>query len=120
MKIIVIISLFVMMQFSVKASEEDELKQLIISLNSHVVNLEKRVKELEQLVKVKNINVYNSKATWRKLKKKMSTAQVRRLLGEPLNIVVGVYTYWYYNKDQYQSYVRFDYEVLDNWKEPKN
>jgi len=120
MKIIVMISLFVMMQFPVKASEENELKQLIISLNSHVVNLEKRVKELEILVKVKNVNISNSKVTWRKLKRGMTYSQVRSLLGEPLRISAGYTAFWYYAQSDYSGYLTFSGDKLSSWKEPKD
>ena len=55
---------FLIFTFSSNASEVDELKNLVISLNQHVVNLGKRVKELESLVKSKPENISIEKATW--------------------------------------------------------
>ena len=124
MKKILIISVFVMIQFPIKASEENELKQLIMSLNSHVVDLEKRVKALQNLVNVNNVNVNvsNSKVAWRKLKRGMTNAQVRNLLGEPLDIdVYTMYsTNWYYTKSSYNSKLTFFFGKLESWKEPKS
>lgn len=108
------------MQLPVQASEKDEMKQLIMSLNSHVINLEKRVKELENLVKVKNVNVSHSKVTWRKLKRGMSYAQVRYILGEPLNISAGYTAYWYYSKSTYSMKLTFSGDKLFSWQEPEN
>jgi len=103
-----------------QATEVDELKQLVISLNSHIVNLEKRVKHLENLVKVKNINISTSKVTWRKLQRGMSFSQVRNLLGEPKDIDAGYLTYWYYSNKTSTEKVIFSNGKVNSWKEPKN
>ncbi|HCV01582.1 MAG TPA: hypothetical protein DG048_02960 [Pseudoalteromonas sp.] len=101
------------------ASETEELKRLVISLNQHVVNLEKRVAELEQQIKSKPTNITIEKAAWRKLKRGMSFSQVRAILGEPKKIVAGYATYWYYSSQLYSSRVSFNnYEKVSGWDEP--
>lgn len=102
----------------VKASEIDELKLLVISLNQHVVNLEKRVKELESLVKSKPENISIEKATWRKLQRGMSFSQVRGILGEPKKISSGYTTFWYYTSSTYDSMVTFSGDKVSGWEEP--
>jgi len=102
----------------VKASEIDELKRLVISLNQHVVNLEKRVKELESIVKSKPENISIEKATWRKLQRGMSFSQVRDILGEPKKISAGYTTFWYYTSSIYDSKVTFSDNKVSSWQEP--
>ncbi|MFT7008596.1 MAG: outer membrane protein assembly factor BamE (lipoprotein component of BamABCDE complex) [Colwellia sp.] len=114
-------ALFLMLLPSVNANEVDELKRLVISLNSHVLNLEKRVKKLENPVKLQNNNIYNSKVVWRKLKKGMSHSQVRNLLGEPKNIDnSSSFVKWYYTNSLYHSYVEFYSDKARSWKESTN
>jgi len=121
MKKVILISLFVIMQLPVQASENDDIKNLIMSLNSHIVNLEKRVKELENLVKIKTVNISNSKVTWRKLTKGLSFSQVRNILGEPLDIDVSTNsTSWYYTKGRSASKLWFYQGSLSSWTEPKS
>jgi hypothetical protein len=102
------------------ANEITDLKQIVMDLNSHVVNLEKRVKELEGIVKSKPLTVSMSKMTWRKLKKNMSPTQVKNILGEPRDIEEGAVTYWYYAKNHGTEYVMFYSDKASQWKEPKN
>jgi outer membrane protein assembly factor BamE (lipoprotein component of BamABCDE complex) len=107
-------SLFLILLPSVNANEVDELKRLVISLNSHVLNL-------ENPVKIQNNNISNSKVVWRKLKKGMTPSQVRNLLGEPIDINNGgSFVDWYYSKNQYHSTVRFFSGVLYSSKETNN
>lgn len=110
--------IFFIFAFPSNASEEGELKSLVISLNQHVANLEKRVKELESLVKSKPVNVSIEKATWRKLQRGMSFSQVRGILGEPKTIKAGSLTYWYYSSSSSSSTITFWNDRLDSWVEP--
>lgn len=109
---------FLTFTFSCNASEVDELKNLVISLNQHVVNLEKRVKELENLLKLKPENISIEKATWRKLQRGMSFSQVRGILGEPKKISAGYTTFWYYTASTYDSKVTFSGDKVSSWQEP--
>lgn len=109
---------FLIFTFSSSASEVDELKNLVISLNQHVINLEKRVKELESLVKSKPENISIEKATWRKLQRGMSFSQVRDILGEPKKISAGYTTFWYYTSSIYDSKVTFSGNIVSSWQEP--
>jgi len=113
--------LFLLLLPSVNASEVNELKLIIISLNSHVLNLEKRVKKLENPVKLQDSNASSSKVVWRKLKKGMSHNQVRNLLGEPKNIDnSSAFVKWYYTDNLYSSRVTFWNDKVDTWKESTN
>jgi len=101
-----------------KANEVEDLKRLVISLNQHVVNLEKRVKELESLIQSKPVNITVEKVTWRKLQRGMSYSQVREILGEPKKISGGYTTYWYYKSNNYESMVTFTNDKVSGWQEP--
>ncbi len=55
-------------------------------------------------------------ANWRALRKGMTEAEVKALLGEPLRVEAGGFTYWYWDRN---SNVIFFLEKLHGWNEPR-
>ena len=98
----------------------------INALKQKITELEKRVKDLEGLLKVysakdgKNDTTtgWLNKKSWRNLKKGMTQEQVKKILGEPVKAVDGFRTIWFY-PNFYKSYVSFDDKgSLVGWNEP--
>ena len=89
--------------------------------------LEAKVKELEALLKQCNEERKNqfsddqgwqSKKNWRSLEVGMKDTQVTKVLGEPVKVIKGVKTFWYY-PNLYGGYVSFDEKgAVNAWKEP--
>jgi len=67
------------------------------SLLRRIAALERRVGELETLVRVEpSLAVPASLAKWRQLHRGMKMSAVRELLGEPVSVETIAFTYWYY------------------------
>jgi len=106
-----------------QAQEDDE----IIRLREKIVELEKRIRDLEGLLyrytaqdKLENDVVFGweNKKNWRMLKPGMTLEEVKALLGEPTKKIEGVKTLWYY-PNIYCGYVSFDENGrLSGWNEP--
>ena len=89
--------------------------------------LEARVKELEALLKqckearenqFSEDHGWQSKKNWRSLEVGMKEPQVTKILGEPVKVIKGVKTFWYY-PNMYGGHVSFDEKgVVSGWKEP--
>jgi hypothetical protein len=89
--------------------------------------LEAKVKELEALLKqcteerkkrLSEDQGWQSKKNWRNLEVGMKDTQVTKILGEPVKVIKGVKTFWYY-PNLYGAYVSFDEKGSVNaWKEP--
>ena len=89
--------------------------------------LEAKVKELEALLKqcteernkqFSEDRGWQSKKNWRSLEVGMKETQVTKILGEPVKVIKGVKTFWYY-PNMYGGYVSFDEKGSVNaWKEP--
>jgi hypothetical protein len=104
-------------------AQSDEVSQL----RQRVGELEQKVKELEALLKECNEAQKNrqyvdygwqNKKNWRNLKVGMKEDQVRNILGEPVKVIKGVKTLWYY-PNFYGGYVSFDENgKLTGWNEP--
>jgi hypothetical protein len=104
-------------------AQGDEVSQL----RQRVADLEQKVKELEALLKECNEALkskpetdygWQNKKNWRTLEVGMSEAQVRSILGEPVKVIKGVKTLWYY-PNVYGGYVSFDERgKLTGWNEP--
>jgi len=102
--------------------DEENLK-----LKQKIAELENRVEYLETLLKVyqgpldtKNDPGYGWENTknWRKLEVGMTESQVLSILGEPVKLIKGVRTLWYY-PSIYRGYVSFDEKGnLIGWMEP--
>lgn len=104
-------------------TQQDEVTQL----RQKNAELENRVKELENLLRecteAKNGRFlsdhgYQNKKNWRSLQTGMNEEQVKKILGEPLKVIKGVQTLWYY-PNFYGGYVSFDNKgLLTGWNEP--
>jgi hypothetical protein len=59
-------------------------------------------------------------SAWRRLRKGMSPAQVRQILGEPKRINSGSVTYWYYGTERAGANASVEFILGDvyGWKEP--
>lgn len=89
--------------------------------------LEKKIKDLEALLvectearnkPFSDDQGYQNKKNWRSLESGMDQDQVKKLLGEPLKVIKGVKTLWYY-PNIYGGYVSFDENGrLTGWNEP--
>ncbi|UTP72753.1 outer membrane protein assembly factor BamE [Alteromonas sp. LMIT006] len=90
-----------------------------MSLNNHIVNLEKRVSQLEKQLKTPSQTIPVGNTQWRKLKRGMSMDSVKALLGEPLKIDGGYRTYYYYSKNSILGpHVLFIDDSVYGWEEP--
>lgn len=86
------------------------------SLLRRIAALERRVDELEALVRVAPSRaVPASLANWRRLRRGMKMDEVRKLLGEPESVDAGYLTIWYYPGAR----VTFVEEKVDGWEEPR-
>jgi hypothetical protein len=95
------------------------------NLERRVVELEKRVSELEAISKntpskasrVATSGNWKDLQNWRQLRTTMSYDEVRALLGEPENIEGGIVARWYWGSGE--AYVVFVSDRLQRWSEPK-
>ena len=100
-------------------AQDDE----VIELRRKVTELEKRVKELEGLLfesgsKNPETLGWQNKKNWRRLETGMDQKKVKDILGEPIKIIQGVKTLWYY-PNIYCGYCSFDEKGhLVGWNEP--
>jgi hypothetical protein len=104
-------------------AQGDEVSQL----RKRVADLEHKVKELEALLKEcnearnnrpENEFGWQNKKNWRSLEVGMNEAQVKKVLGEPVKVIKGIKTLWYY-PNFYGGYVSFDESgKLTGWNEP--
>ena len=104
-------------------ADNDEVPKL----QQKVLELETRIKQLEALLDEKK-QVYISEKdaesgwqntkNWRRLEKGMSQESVKSVLGEPIKVIKGVKTLWYY-PNIYCGYCSFDKDgKLAGWNEP--
>jgi outer membrane protein assembly factor BamE (lipoprotein component of BamABCDE complex) len=123
MKTPMIFFFLITLAFSANAQEAT-----IEQLNQKIEQLENRVSILESIIansnkkksKQANVTAVAPKLqSWRKLKKNMTFDDVIDILGEPLRINSGGFTYWYYSKDISHSYVSFVRDLVYGWKEPE-
>ena len=101
-------------------AEEEEISQL----RQKITELEGRIKELEGLLietrenQMADEQAWQNKKNWRRLEIGMKEAQVKTILGEPIKVISGVKTLWYY-PNIYCGYVSFDENGhLVGWNEP--
>ena len=97
------------------------------ALRQKNAELEKKVNELEALLRectearekqFSDDQGYQNKKNWRSLESGMNEEQVKKLLGDPLKVIKGVKTLWYY-PNIYGGYVSFDEKGrLTGWNEP--
>jgi len=104
-------------------AEDGEVPQL----RNRIAELEARVKHLEGLLEKRLVTGqddatvkygWQNKKNWRKLEIGMDEKKVQRILGEPVKVIKGVQTLWYYPND-YCGYVSFDDSgQITGWNEP--
>jgi len=104
------------------SQEEDisTLKQKNAVLEAKVKELEARLKQCteERNRQFSEDQGWQSKKNWRSLEVGMKETQVTKILGEPVKVIKGVKTFWYY-PNLYGSYVSFDEKgSVSAWKEP--
>jgi len=107
--------------------QEESIKMLqkeIEELRGKVAQLEANVTALSGGGKTGNRAVLPpSLEKWRhNLKRGMTYDQVRRVLGEPLEIYAAgtCYEKWYYSKHRSYAWVGFCSSRVDSWQEPKH
>jgi len=99
----------------------------ISKLRQENTALEAKVKELEALLKqcteernkqFSEDQGWQSKKNWRSLEVGMKETRVTKILGDPVKVIKGVKTFWYY-PNMYGGYVSFDEKgAVSAWKEP--
>jgi len=98
---------------------------IINSLERRIVDLEKRVSELEatrngtpsKVSLIPTLENWKDLKNWRQLRTGMSYDEVRALLGEPENIEGGRVAYWYWGSSN--AHVVFMSDKLYKWSEPR-
>ena len=104
------------------SQQEDiaKLRQENAALEAKVNELESRLKQCteERNRQFSEDQGWQNKKNWRSLETGMKEAQVTKILGEPVKIIKGVKTFWYY-PNLYGGYVSFDEKgAVRAWKEP--
>ena len=104
-------------------AQDDEIPKL----RQKIAELEKRIKDLENLLRIYQDTQksqtgaeqgWQNKKNWRKLEIGMTKDQVQSILGEPIKTIQGVRTLWYY-PSIYRGHVSFDEKGrLTGWSEP--
>lgn len=98
----------------------------ITALQSRILQLEERVRELETLLGAQAAKKtpegdqggWQNKKNWRRLSLGMRDGDVKQILGNPSKVIHGVKTLWYY-PNIYRGYVTFDEKgQLIGWNEP--
>jgi hypothetical protein len=99
----------------------------ISKLRQKNADLEAKVNELEGLLKqctearknqFSEDYGWQSKKNWRCLEVGMKETRVTKILGEPVKVIKGVKTFWYY-PNIYGGHVSFDEKgAVSGWKEP--
>lgn len=105
---------------SAQKAEQLQLQRKIEDLEAKIQVLESRLKELEtSSVTPTNPDYgWQNKKNWRSLKVGMREDEVKKILGEPVKLIQGVRTLWYY-PNFYCGYVSFDSKgYLIGWNEP--
>ena len=104
-------------------AQDDETSQL----RNRITQLEDKVKQLEVLLEqckqglksqYADEMAWQNKKNWRSLSPGMNEEQVMKILGEPVKVIKGVKTLWYY-PNIYGGNVSFDDKGrLTGWNEP--
>jgi len=104
-------------------AQDDEISQL----RQRIAQLEGKVKQLEALLEqckqgqrshYAEDMAWQNKKNWRSLAPGMNEEQVMKILGEPVKVIKGVKTLWYY-PNIYGGNVSFDEKGrLTGWNEP--
>lgn len=107
-------------QLYAQGDEVSRLRQRVAELEQKVNELEALLKECNEAQKSRPNTDYGwqNKKNWRNLEVGMKEDQVRNILGEPVKVIKGIKTLWYY-PNFYGGYVSFDENgKLTGWNEP--
>lgn len=104
------------------SQQEDmsKLRQDKAALEAKIKELEAQLKQCteERNKQFSEDQGWQSKKNWRSLEVGMKEPQVTKILGEPVKVIKGVKTFWYY-PNMYGAYVSFDEKgAVNSWKEP--
>lgn len=97
-----------------------QLRQRVIELEQKMRGLEDQLKQCDEARKRQQETDYGwqNKKNWRSLEIGMKEDQVKNILGEPVKVIKGVKTLWYY-PNFYGGYVSFgENGRLTGWNEP--
>ena len=106
-----------------KDTSTADLLRRIELLERANTDLERRVRELESIIKsepsqgrpIRPSTGWKDLANWRQLRRGMTMDEVRALLGEPERVVGGYLTSWRWADAE----VTFADGELDSWREPR-
>ena len=89
-------------------------------LKQRVAELEKRVDMLEQMLEELNAKGnWKDPILWQRIKKEMTTDDIRKLLGKPARVEEQIFTTWYYHPtSKLHSFVWFDEGMVLGWEAP--
>lgn len=89
-------------------------------INQRISDLENRVAELELLVnELSGKNRWKDPILWQRVKKEMSSVDIKKLLGKPTHVEKQIFETWYYHPtSRIHSYVWFDESMVLGWKVP--
>jgi len=107
-------------QVSAQTDEVSQLRQRVIELEGKLKALEGQLKECSEARQRQQEADYGwqNKKNWRSLEMGMKEDRVKGILGEPVKVIKGVKTLWYY-PNFYGGYVSFDEGgKLIGWNEP--
>ena len=107
-------------QIFAQTDEVSQLRQRVIELEQKTKGLEDQLKECTEARKRQQEADYGwqNKKNWRSLEMGMKEDRVKGILGEPVKVIKGVKTLWYY-PNFYGGYVSFDKGgKLIGWNEP--
>jgi hypothetical protein len=107
-------------QIFAQTDEVSQLRQRVIELEQKTKGLEDQLKECNEVRKRQQEADYGwqNKKNWRSLEMGMKEDRVKGILGEPVKVIKGVKTLWYY-PNFYGGYVSFDEGgKLIGWNEP--
>ena len=110
----------VLSQVFAQTDEVSQLRQRVIELEQKTKGLEDQLKECNEVRKRQQEADYGwqNKKNWRSLEMGMKEDRVKGILGEPVKVIKGVKTLWYY-PNFYGGYVSFDEGgKLIGWNEP--
>ncbi len=94
-------------------ANENDLMLRIKALEQRVTILEQQLGEPQTHARWKD------HILWQRIKKGMSTQEIKKLLGEPGRIEETIFTTWYYHpSSKLHSFVWFDEGVVLGWKTP--
>ena len=97
--------------------ETDRLRQKVAELEEQIRILEAHLTEAREQ-QILSPNGWQNKKNWRRLEVGMGKKEVLEILGQPIRVIGGIQTLWYY-PNIYCGYCSFDETgKLKAWAEP--